>query len=73
MVLDGWVLVLYLSVFILSSSAVGTQWVGWLFSVIGTVSCGCILVIKIEIGFRTLMEFMYLIFSMRGMYNWLVI
>ncbi len=61
-----------LSVFILSSANIATQWVGWLFSVIA-----CIM--WVYFGYkdrdwpRTLMEFMYLIFSMRAMYNWLVI
>ena len=61
-----------LSVFILSSANISTQWVGWLFSV---VAC----VMWVYFGYkdrdwpRTLMEFMYLIFSMRAMYNWMII
>ena len=60
------------SVYILSSANISTQWVGWLFSVIA-----CIM--WVYFGYkdrdwpRTLMELMYLIFSMRAMYNWLMI
>ena len=60
------------SVFILSSANISTQWVGWTFSVIA-----CIM--WVYFGYkdrdwpRTLMEFMYLIFSMRAVYNWLMI
>ena len=61
-----------LSVFILSSANIATQWVGWLFSVIACV-------MWVYFGYkdrdwpRTLMELMYLILSMRAMYNWLMI
>ncbi len=60
------------SVFILSSANISTQWVGWTFSVIA-----CIM--WVYFGYkdrdwpRTLMELMYLIFSMRAVYNWLMI
>ena len=60
------------SVYILSSANISTQWVGWLFSVIA-----CIM--WVYFGYkdrdwpRALMELMYLIFSMRAMYNWLMI
>ena len=60
------------SVFILSSANISTQWVGWTFSVIA-----CIM--WVYFGYkdrdwpRTLMELMYLIFSMRAVYNWLLI
>ena len=60
------------SVFILSSANISTQWVGWTFSVIA-----CIM--WVYFGYkdrdwpRTLMELMYLIFSMRAGYNWLLI
>ena len=49
-----------------------TQWVGWLLSVIA-----CFM--WVYFGYkdrdwpRALMELMYLIFSMRAMYNWLMI
>ena len=61
-----------LGVYILSSANIATQWVGWLFSVIA-----CIM--WVYFGYkdrdwpRALMELMYLIFSMRAMYNWLMI
>ena len=60
------------SVFILASANISTQWVGWTFSVIA-----CIM--WVYFGYkdrdwpRTLMELMYLIFSMRAVYNWLLI
>ena len=60
------------SVFILSSANISTRWVGWTFSVIA-----CIM--WVYFGYkdrdwpRTLMELMYLIFSMRAVYNWLLI
>ena len=60
------------SVFILSSANISTQWIGWTFSVIA-----CIM--WVYFGYkdrdwpRTLMELMYLIFSMRAVYNWLLI
>jgi hypothetical protein len=38
-----------MSVFILSSANIATQWVGWSLSVVSCI-CGFILVIKIEIG-----------------------
>ena len=60
------------SVWILSSANIATQWVGWLLSVIACV-------MWVYFGYkdrdwpRTLMELMYLIFSMRAVYNWLMI
>ena len=60
------------SVFILSSANIATQWVGWLLSVIACV-------MWVYFGYkdrdwpRALMELMYLILSMRAMYNWLMI
>ena len=60
------------SVWILSSANISTQWIGWLLSVIACV-------MWVYFGYkdrdwpRTLMELMYLIFSMRAMYNWLMI
>jgi hypothetical protein len=61
-----------MSVFILSSANISTQWVGWLLSV---VSC----TMWVYFGYkdrdwaRTLMELMYLVMSMRATYNWLTI
>ena len=60
------------SVFILSSANISTQWVGWSLSVIA-----CIM--WVYFGYkdrdwpRTLMELMYMILSMRAVYNWLII
>ena len=60
------------SVYILSSANISTQWVGWSLSV---VAC----VMWVYFGYkdkdwpRALMELMYLILSMRAMYNWLMI
>ena len=60
------------SVWILSSANISTQWIGWLLSVIACV-------MWVYFGYkdkdwpRTLMELMYLILSMRAMYNWLMI
>jgi len=60
------------SVYILSSANIATQWVGWLLSVIACV-------MWVYFGYkdrdwpRALMELMYLILSMRAMYNWLMI
>ena len=60
------------SVSILSSANISTQWVGWSLSV---VAC----VMWVYFGLkdrdlpRALMELMYLILSMRAVYNWLLI
>ena len=59
-----------ISVFILSAANVSTQWVGWSFSV---VAC----IMWVYFGYkdkdwpRTLMECMYLILSIRAVFNWL--
>jgi len=60
------------SVFILSSANISTQWVGWSLSV---VAC----IMWVYFGYkdrdwpRTLMELMYMILSMRAVYNWLIV
>ena len=60
------------SVYILSEANIATQWLGWLLSV---VAC----IMWVWFGYRdkdyprALMELMYLLLSMRAMYNWLVI
>ncbi len=60
------------SVYILSSANISTQWVGWSLSVIA-----CIM--WVYFGYkdrdwpRTLMELMYMILSMRAVYNWLIV
>ena len=60
------------SVYILSSANISTQWVGWSLSV---VAC----VMWVYFGYkdrdwpRTLMELMYMILSMRAVYNWLIV
>ena len=59
------------SVYILSEANIATQWIGWLLSVIA-----CFM--WVWFGYRdkdyprALMELMYLILSMRAMYNWLI-
>ena len=59
------------SVYILSEANVATQWIGWLLSV-----SACLM--WVWLGYRdkdyprALMELMYLILSMRAMYNWLI-
>lgn len=60
------------SVSILSSANISTQWVGWSLSVVA-----CIMWVyfglKDKDWPRALMELMYLILSMRAVYNWLLI
>ena len=59
-----------ISVFILSAANVSTQLIGWSFSV---VAC----IMWVYFGYkdkdwpRTLMECMYLILSLRAVFNWL--
>ena len=58
------------SVFILSSANISTQWVGWSLSV---VAC----VMWVYFGYkdkdwpRMIMETMYMILSLRAVFNWL--
>jgi len=58
------------SVYILSEANVNTQWIGWFLSIIA-----CIM--WVWFGYRdkdyprALMELMYLLLSMRAMFNWL--
>ena len=58
------------SVFILSSANISTQWVGWSLSV---VAC----VMLVYFGYkdkdwpRMLMETMYMVLSLRAVFNWL--
>ena len=60
------------SVYILSEANINTQWIGWFLSIIACM-------MWVWFGWRdkdyprALMELMYLIFSMRAMYNWLMI
>lgn len=60
-----------ISVFILSSANVETQWLGW---AIGCVSCA----IWVAMGIkdrdtpRTLMELCYLLLGLRAVWNWLM-
>ena len=60
------------SVSILSSANISTQWVGWSLSVVA-----CIMWVYFGLKDRdwprALMELMYLILSMRAVYNWLLI
>ena len=60
------------SVSILSSANISTQWVGWSLSVMGCVMW-VYFGLKDKDWPRALMELMYLILSMRAVYNWLLI
>ena len=60
------------SVSILSSANISTQWVGWSLSVVACVMWGYF-GLKDKDWPRALMELMYLILSMRAVYNWLLI
>ena len=59
------------SVYILSEANVNTQWIGWFLSIIACM-------MWVWFGYRdkdyprALMELMYLLLSMRAMYNWLI-
>lgn len=59
------------SVFILSEANIDTQWIGWFLSIVA-----CIMWVywgyKDKDYPRALMELMYLLLSMRAMYNWLI-
>ena len=60
------------SVSILSSANISTQWVGWSLSVMA-----CVMWVYFGLKDKdwpsALMELMYLILSMRAVYNWLLI
>ena len=60
------------SVSILSSANISTQWVGWSLSVMDCVMW-VYFGLKDKDWPRALMELMYLILSMRAVYNWLLI
>tara|TARA_B100001564_G_scaffold341041_1_gene335269 strand:+ start:154 stop:402 length:249 start_codon:yes stop_codon:yes gene_type:complete len=60
------------SVSILSSANISTQWVGWSLSVVACVMW-VYFGLKDRDWPRALMELMYLILSMRAVYNWLLI
>ena len=58
------------SVSILSSANISTQWVGWSLSVMACVMW-VYFGLKDKDWPRALMELMYLILSMRAVYNWI--
>jgi hypothetical protein len=58
------------SVSILSSANISTQWVGWSLSVVACVMW-VYFGLKDKDWPRALMELMYLILSMRAVYNWI--
>ena len=60
------------SVYILSSANISTQWVGWSLSVVACIMWVYFGYIDRD-GPRTLMELMYMILSMRAVYNWLIV
>ena len=74
--INGWrwigFLLAMISVSILSNANISTQWVGWSFSVIACVMW-IYFGLKDKDWPRALMEFMYLVLSMRATYNWLLI
>ena len=74
--INGWrwlgFFIAMLSVSILSSANVSTQWVGWSLSVVACVMW-VYFGLKDKDWPRALMELMYLILSMRAVYNWLQI
>ena len=59
------------SVYILSEANIDTQWIGWFLSIIACM-------MWVWFGYRdkdyprALLELMYLLLSMRAMYNWLI-
>jgi len=59
------------SVWILSGANISTQWLGWAFGVFGC-SIWVYIAIKDKDVPRTLMEIMYLVMSVRAVYNWLI-
>ena len=73
--IDGWrwtgFIVAMIGTFILSSANVETQWMGWS---LGLISCS----IWVYFGWkdgdtpRALMEVMYLLLSIRAVFNWMV-
>tara|TARA_X000001036_G_C20506933_1_gene736298 strand:+ start:485 stop:733 length:249 start_codon:yes stop_codon:yes gene_type:complete len=72
--INGWrwlgFFIAMLSVSILSSANVSTQWVGWSLSVVACVMW-VYFGLKDKDWPRALMELMYLILSMRAVYNWI--
>tara|TARA_X000001036_G_scaffold323525_1_gene301965 strand:- start:233 stop:481 length:249 start_codon:yes stop_codon:yes gene_type:complete len=74
--INGWrwigFAVAMMSVTILSSANISTQWVGWSLSVVA-----CIMWVYFGLKDRdwprALMELMYLVLSMRAVYNWITI
>ena len=59
------------SVYILSEANIDTQWIGWFLSIIACM-------MWVWFGYRdkdyprALLELMYLLLSIRAMYNWLI-
>ena len=72
--INGWrwigFLIAMVSVYILSSANIATQWVGWSLSV-ASCSMWIYFGLKDKDWPRALMELMYLILSMRAVFNWL--
>ena len=74
--INGWrwigFAVAMMSVTILSGANISTQWVGWSLSVVA-----CIMWVYFGLKDRdwprALMELMYLVLSMRAVYNWITI
>lgn len=74
--IDGWrwlgFVLAMISVFILSSANISTQWIGWTLS---CVSCSLWVYfgVKDKDIPRALMELVYLLLSMRAVFNWLTL
>ena len=72
--IDGWrwlgFLIAMASVSILSSANISTQWVGWSLSVVACIMW-VFFGLKDRDWPRALMELMYLVLSMRAVFNWL--
>tara|TARA_B100000927_G_C16250430_1_gene383278 strand:- start:195 stop:443 length:249 start_codon:yes stop_codon:yes gene_type:complete len=74
--LDGWrwvgFIIAMIAAFILSDAKPETQWLGW---TIACISCGMWIwfAFKDKDTPRALMELMYLMLSLRAIYNWVVV
>jgi len=72
--INGWrwlgFILAMISVYILSSANISTQWIGWSLSCI-SCSLWVYFGIKDKDVPRALMELVYLILSMRAVFNWL--
>ena len=74
--IDGWrwlgFIIAMIAAFILSDAKPETQWIGW---AIACISCGMWIwfAFKDKDTPRALMELMYLMLSLRAIYNWVMV